>query len=204
MKLRSLIWVLPLIAVSAAVAQPRGVELVEEWINPDAPRVRFNKIMVVGIVEERDTRHNFENKFVSFMRARKRQAETSYMLVPDLTHIDAEGEILRELKEKEVDAVITVRLFPLDKKSAEAAWAVEWRGELESDITARQVIEAALPVAGTKASNYGVQVTLWNVETGAKVWGGRSGAIARSTLKKGKAGALITQVMNALFDSGLL
>ena len=59
MKLRSLIWVLPLIAVSAAVAQPRGVELAEEWIDPDAPRVRFNKIMVVGIVEERDTRHNF-------------------------------------------------------------------------------------------------------------------------------------------------
>ena len=196
-------WAIPVILLFLVAAKQGPPRLVDEWTNPDVDRERFTKVMVVGITDDRQARHHFEDKFVSHLRSRNIQAVTSHTLVPDLADIEAEDDIHREIASQKIDAVITVRLVALDKTN-ESAWPDAWRKELDSDTTAREMIEASLPVAERKSPKYGVEVTLWEMATGARVWSGRSGVFPRKMLKKGKASPFIEGVMNALYDTRLL
>ena len=64
-------------------------KLAEFWSDPDHPSRRYEKLVVIGISDDQQIRHRFENKFVTHLRARQRDGQTSYSLVPDLSVVQS-------------------------------------------------------------------------------------------------------------------
>jgi hypothetical protein len=179
------------------------ISLAEHWANPDHDRSKLEKVMVIGITDQREARRHFEDKFVSHLKGRSIDAVTSYSLVPDLRHIDAEGNLIEEIARQKIDSAITVRLVPLEGKDA-TAWTEAWSGGLEDDANLRRLIEDSLPLAGVEAPWYGAEVTLWAAGKGSRVWAGRSGPIHRKAVKKGRSGAFVGEVIAQLKLEDLL
>ena len=159
--------------------------LVNRWQNPDE-HLRFKKFLVVGISDVKEARHQFENNFVSQLRGRDIEGVASYTIVPNLIGIDdAEADkILTAVEELKVDGVITVRSVPLIDL-AEEEWIAAWKEQVVSDGTIRELIDESLPLADAKAKRYGVELAVWDVETGVRFWAGRTNVLKRKQLSKG-------------------
>jgi hypothetical protein len=175
--------VLTLLAVlpSRAAGPP---QIVAQWNSPEDTGRKFQKILAIGITEDRELRHRFEDKVVSHLRGRDIAAVTSYSLVPDLLAPASREEILQRIEAQKIDAAISFRTVPLEKRD-EATWDAEWLREAEGAGTLRDLIRATLPVKATKSKLYGVEVTLWVNGTPARLWSGRSGTHKLDELRKG-------------------
>jgi hypothetical protein len=181
---RALAWTL-VIATVLLLGASGKYRLIDRWENPE-DHLRFKKFLVVGISEIREARHQFENNFVSQLRGRDIEGMASYRFVPTLVGIDdaERDKILAIIEEEKIDGVITVRAVPL-KNLSEEAWISSWKKRVASDSTLRELIEESLPLVDEKAKRYGVELTVWDVETGARFWGGRTNVLNRKQLSKG-------------------
>jgi len=180
------------------------IRLADHWLNRDVERKKLNKIMVVGVTEIDEARRHFENKFVTHLRGRDVEAATGYSLVADLTHIQAEDVIRKEIDDQQIDGVITVRLVLLGKVMSEDAWGEQWKAELTSGKRLRELIDEWLPVGDAKASSYGLEITLWDANSGERLWAGRSDTVGKKLVKKGRSGDFIQLVMGRLREANLL
>jgi hypothetical protein len=149
-----------------------------------APTRRLEKIIVVGISNDRDLRHRFEDKLVSYLRGRGGKAITSYPLVPDFKDIGDRQRILQVLDQEGVDGVMTVRAVAVDDMGEEN-WAAAWKSNLAKDSSVRDLIEQSLPLTEKTAKHYGVEFALWDRRTPGALWAARSGVHTRKQLRKG-------------------
>ena len=176
-------------------------QIVDSWISES--RVRpYEKVIAVGITHDRETRHQFENKFVSHLRSRGIQAVTSYSLVPDLTAIEDREKILAAIEEQEIDGAISVRLVSLSDRT-EQEWGAAWMESLGPGLTLRQVISETEPIGLEKAKRYGIEVAVWDARTGDPVWAGRTDTYKRKELRDA-AGRFVTMLLNLLEDERVI
>jgi len=188
--------VLSLLATTGWGAAPPP-KIIAQW-NSAEDRT-FEKIVAIGITEDRELRHRFEDKVVAHLRGRNIAAVTSYSLVPDLRTPGSREEILNKIEAQKIDAAISFRLVPLGKRD-EAAWDAEWKSELEGMGSLRDLIQSTLPLKGTKSKLYGVEVALWTNGTPARLWTGRTGTYKLDELREGTT-TLIQDVINTLQDT---
>jgi hypothetical protein len=177
---------LSLLAATIVLCGASGAyRLIDRWENPD-DHVRFKKFLVVGISDVKEARNQFENNFVTQLRGRDIGGMASYTIVPNLVGIDdaERDKILTAIEEEKVDGVITVRAVPL-KHVTEQAWSEAWNKQVESDGTIRELIEETLPLTDEKAKKYGVELAVWDVGSGVRVWAGRTNVLTRRQLTKG-------------------
>ncbi|MDH3785728.1 MAG: hypothetical protein OEV00_10435, partial [Acidobacteriota bacterium] len=89
-----LILMLCLVAAGLAKDSPT---IVESWRSPTPVPGKnndFQKLIVIGITDDQELRHHFEDKFVSHLRTQKIDGVTSYSLVADLQAIEDRNELL--------------------------------------------------------------------------------------------------------------
>jgi hypothetical protein len=179
-----------------------GPRLLDRWENPEFEKRKFVNLLVIGITDDRQARHGFEDLFVSHLRGKGIDGVTSHSLVPSLGSVDNEKALLAILEDREVDGAITIRAVPL-KKLSESEWAEQWRAAVASDQTIRELIDDTLPLEGAKAKHYGIEVVLWDVENRQRVWGARSTPYTVKKMRKG-TGSFVQMVMRALEYAELL
>ena len=187
--------VLALLAATLLRAAPPP-RLVAQWNSPQDAGQKIQKILAIGITEDRELRHRFEDNVVTHLRGRDILAVTSYSLVPDLLAPGSREETLQRIEAQKIDAALSFRAVPLEKRD-EAAWDADWKRETEGAGTLRDLIQATLPLKKTKSKLYGVEVTLWVNGTPARVWTGRSGAYKLDELRRG-ASDFIRDVIETL------
>lgn len=183
-------------------ARAGEVVLADSWLNDQAKPVELGRVLVVAITTDTGIRHRFEDRFVSMLRGRNSDGTTSYSLVPDLRHIENRQAIVDTLLSLKVQGVITVRLVPLEKETA-PAWSAAWRGQLLEPSLVRTQIEESLAQMEPDAKSYGVEVTLWSMEAGERLWAGRTNPDSARALGKG-VGDLVYDIVNDLVYKGLL
>lgn len=183
-------------------ARAGEVVLADSWLNDQAKPVELGRVLVVAITTDTGIRHRFEDRFVSMLRGRNSDGTTSYSLVPDLRHIENRQAIVDTLLSLKVQGVITVRLVPLEKETA-PAWSAAWRGHLLEPSLVRTQIEESLAQMEPDAKSYGVEVTLWSMEAGERLWAGRTNPDSARALGKG-VGDLVYDIVNDLVYKGLL
>jgi hypothetical protein len=184
-----------LVAVLLLGAAPPP-KIVAEWNSPQDTDTKFRNFLAIGISDDREVRHRFEDKLVSHLRGKDVSAVTSYSVVPDLLHPGSREEILKKIEELQIDAAISFRVIPLEDR-AEADWDAQWRSEASAGGTLKDLVAATLPVKKVKSKKYGVEVTLWIVGSRGRLWTGRSGLHSRQELFKG-AGDFIHDVVQTL------
>lgn len=187
-------------SVPIAAATP---SLHDAWKGPGgAGHAEFRKILVVGITRNAPARRRFEDLFVSILRGRESQARTSYALAPDLDNVPDPEKIVETLFAEQVDGVITVRLVSLDGRDEEK-WGAAWRAELEQPVKIRPYVAESLKQLAPDADLHGVEFALWDVQTGERLWAGRSGPVKVKKLRK-SATELVQDVMTELRFEKLL
>jgi hypothetical protein len=189
-------------AVILAGASGKAPRLVDLWSDPDYTRGSFDKLVVLGITADREVRNRFEDKFVTHLRARGYRAVTSYSLVPDLSAPQERREIIEEVRRRDIDGVIAIRLIPV-KDEKEKAWAASWRQSMKDPVRLRQLIDETLPLELEKGGKYVVDVGLWETQEWTRVWAGRTSRYTRKHLRR-QGGTFVLLVMNALEDDRLL
>ena len=195
------------IAVLAMIAILLGTgaknhRLVDRWENPEFEKRNFLKLLVIGITDDREARHGFEDLFVSHLRGKGIEGMTSYSLVRELGTVDNEKALIAILEDRDVDAAITVRAVPL-KTLKEADWAKAWNAAVSSDQTVRDLVDETLPLASIKSKQYGLEVSLWDVENRQRVWGARSTPYTVKQMRKG-TGSFVQMVMRGMEYNELL
>ena len=116
-----------LLATVTGAAKP-APSIVESWLSQAHTR-EFRKLVVIGITDDQETRHHFEDKFVSHLRGRGIEAATSHSLVADLQRIEDRNAVLDRIMEQRIDAAISVRLIPLGKNDATPSSSANGRRE---------------------------------------------------------------------------
>ena len=177
--------------------------LIDRWENPDDYR-RFKKFLVVGLSDDKEVRHQFENNFVSQLRGRDIDAMASYRIARDLVDIDdtERAKILQAIEDENIDGVISVRAVRL-KDITEEQWIENWKAQVEGDGTFRDLINETLPLSEDKVKHYGVELTVWDVENRQRIWAGRTNVLRRKQLKKGVS-EFVRGVMGALVTADLV
>ncbi len=194
-------WVTAL-SITLLAAPVFGYGLTEHWRDPSFEGGDFARLLVVGITTDNEVRHRFEDKLVTHLRARH-QALTSYTFVPDLGKIGSPGEIAQQLAERDVAAILMVRLVPIASDEAFADWTGAWLESRRTETTARASLEQALTSARTEAPRYAVEVELWDTTTRRRVWSGRTDAYKRKAWRDG-ASEMVQSVIATLRDDQLL
>jgi len=190
-----------LILVAAAGAAKQPPSIVASWLSPSY-KGEFRKLMVIGITDDQQVRHHFEDKFVSHLRGKGIDGVTSHSLVADLQKIENRDQILDRIMEQEIDGAISVRVVPL-KKGEDDAWHRAWAEGTERDDNLRMLIEETLPVEPTKAPRFGLEIAVWETKNRHRVWSGRSDGHKLKQLQEG-AGNFIGYTVDALKDAGVL
>jgi hypothetical protein len=90
--------------------------LVSEWSNPGYSSPSFKRIMVGGIGGQTSIRRNFEDEFVTQLRAAGVDALPSYRYAPDDERID-EAKIKEAAKAAGADAAIIARSVSVEQKT---------------------------------------------------------------------------------------
>ncbi len=189
-------------ALLATAAGGDKYRLADRWSNPNFDRRELRNLLIVGITDDQEARHRFEDKFVSHLRGRAVKGMTSYSLVPDLTVIEDKAAVITTLMEQKIDGAISVRVVPVAKKG-EDLWIDAWNEGLNQEGSLRGLIEESLPAKRVDAKTFGAEITLWNTRSRARIWACRTSTHPRKQLREG-AGTYVQLVMDALKDAGLL
>jgi len=184
---------------TAADKAPPAVE--ESWLTSSYKGV-FRNLIVIGISDDQEVRHHFEDKFVSHLRGNGIDGVTSHSLVADLQKLENRDQILDKIMEQKIDGAISVRLVPLEKGGDES-WHGAWAESVNSDANLRTLIEETLPVEPTQEKRFGLEIAVWETENRYRVWAGRSNGHKMKELQEG-AGDFIEYTVDALKDAGLL
>ncbi|HEV8200222.1 MAG TPA: hypothetical protein VGS03_09390 [Candidatus Polarisedimenticolia bacterium] len=183
-------------ALLAPAAWAEVPVLADRWSGPGSVRPPFKKLLVVGITRNAPARRRYEDLFVSQIRGRELQGITSYPIVPDLEHPADRDKVLETLLAGGVDGVITARLVSLDDRD-EKEWAEAWRREVEAVVPIRAYVQDSLNSLPPEGSLYGVEFALWGVDSGQRLWAGRSHPVKIKKIRK-DANLLVQDVMTQL------
>ena len=188
-----------LAAVAPALLAPAVVAdtpvLADRW-SAGTGREPFRKVLVVAITRNAPARRHYEDLFVTQIRGREEEGITSYPIVPDLDHPGDREKILETLFAGGVDGVITARAVSLDDRK-EAEWAAAWRQEVTSSVAIRPYVSESLQNLHPDAKLLGIEFALWDVQTGQRLWAGRSAPVKIKKLRK-DANLLVQDVMTQL------
>jgi len=173
-------------ALCASGAWARGpvYQLVEARTEPGPSADPLEKLIVVGISDDRDVRNRFEDKFVSYLRAQGILAAASHTLVSDLTNPGDRERILEELVREKVDGALTVRVVPLEAEG-EDGWAAAWRAWAAAPSGVGDLVRKTVPVQKKKAKRYGVEFALWDIGSPRPLWAARTGTYGLRDLQMG-------------------
>ena len=200
---RALPLTLLVLAVFALGAKRVSYKLENDWVRPGFERHPFEKIMVIGITEDREIRHRFEDKFVSHLRGLGIGGATSYSIVADLTQADDPAPIIEAIEEQGIDGAIAVRLVSLDGTSVED-WDDAWSLAMERDGTLRAMIDDTLPIESRKLKRIGIEVDMWRTDLWRRIWGARSNRQKLKDVEKQGGGDFVQLVMRRLRDLRLV
>lgn len=189
-----------LLCAAAAYAGAASPSIEQSWFSPHFDR-EFDKLVVIGISDDRGVRHHFEDKFISHLRGHGCEGVTSHSLVADLQKLEGRNQILDKVMDNKIDGAISVRLVPV-AKGAEEDWIEQWAVWTAGDANLRSLIEETLPAEPTKASRFGVEIAIWDILNRHLVWSGRTGSHKMKKLRQG-AGDLIEFTIDDLKDAGL-
>jgi|KBSSwiStaDraftv2_1062776.scaffolds.fasta_scaffold578598_2 hypothetical protein len=184
-----------LAAILAPAAHAGDPVLADRW-SAGSGREPFHKVLVVAITRNAPARRHYEDLFVSQIRGREEQGITSYPIVPDLEHPGDREKVLETLFAGGVDGVITARAVSLDDRK-ESEWAEAWRKEVTSSVAIRPYVSEALQNLHPDAKLLGIEFALWDVQTGQRLWAGRSVPVKIKKLRK-YANLLVQDVMTQL------
>lgn len=105
-----------LFVVSAFAACATTTPIVSEWRNPAYTAGAFNRIMVGGLGGDGSVRRNFEDEFVTQLRAAGIDALPSYRFLPEDEKLD-ESKLKQAAQKAGADALIFARLIEVEQKS---------------------------------------------------------------------------------------
>lgn len=183
----------------ATRASAGGYALVDSRTDSGVTARRLEKVLVIGISDDREVRNRFEDKFVSHLRGKGILATASHTLVPDLASPVDREELLAALAREQVDGAMTVRTVPLDKVG-ESAWAEAWSAWAEHPSTVADLVRRTIPVGKKRAKRYGIEFALWDLTSRRPVWTARTGSHALGELRSG-VGDLLQLAIEALRDT---
>ena len=105
-----------LFVVSAIAACATTTPIVSEWRNPAYTAGAFNRIMVGGLGGDGSVRRNFEDEFVTQLRAAGIDALPSYRFLPEDEKLD-ESKLKQAAQKAGADALIFARPIEAEQKS---------------------------------------------------------------------------------------
>ena len=85
----------------------------------------------------------------------------------------------------------------------EGEWSGVWNLDTRAAGTLRELVHESLPLPATKTKSYGVEVSLWDVDQGMRLWSARTAPYTRKQMRKG-AGEFVQLVIDALKRERLL
>ena len=90
--------------------------LVSQWSNPAYESTSFRRVIVAGSGGQTSIRRNFEDEFVSELRAQGMDAVPSYQYIPDSENIDL-ARLKKAGQEARADAAILARAVNVEQKT---------------------------------------------------------------------------------------
>ncbi|MGH7824536.1 MAG: hypothetical protein ACREQ7_05095 [Candidatus Binatia bacterium] len=92
--------------------------IISQWSNPayTPPSLSFKKIMVIGATDQAAIRRNFEDEFVSELKAAGVDAVPSYRYIPENGKV-AEARLKEAVQESAAGAVIMTRLVRVEERT---------------------------------------------------------------------------------------
>ncbi|MGH7829662.1 MAG: hypothetical protein ACREP8_05745 [Candidatus Binatia bacterium] len=105
-----------LIAALAPAGCSTMKPMVSEWSNPAYASSSFKRIMVGGVDGQTSIRRNFEDEFVTQLRAAGVDALASYRYIPEDQKID-EAQLKRAAQKARADAAILARSVSVEQKT---------------------------------------------------------------------------------------
>jgi hypothetical protein len=175
----------------------------EEWMVPVWRGKPFQKLLIIGVYDDRTYRASAETGFVEELKALGVAAQPSYDVIPDLDTIDTDDKVAQALSSRKSDAVLTVATIDPDSK-LDYQDALEKRG-LVYLLGGRPgpFTDMGGYRSWAGSGHYTLHVALWNVDTQKPIWQATTKSHSTDS-ESGDIKALADFVVATLRKKGLL
>lgn len=103
-----------------------STKLVTRWSEPAAQGEKLSKVLVIGLFKDDLMRRHFEDEFIAALIGKGRQAEASYLYMPDLRAYKEEEKLESVVKKVGADAVLITRLKDVEDRKTYVPPRVEY------------------------------------------------------------------------------
>lgn len=103
-----------------------STKLVTRWSEPAAQGGKLSKVLVIGLFKDDLMRRHFEDEFITALIAKGRQAEASYVHMPDLRAYKEEKKLEAVVNKVGADAVLITRLKDVEDRKTYVPPRVEY------------------------------------------------------------------------------
>ena len=176
-------------------------KIVHRWVLTGVPMPRFQKMLVVSIMENYLIRQEFEDEMANLLEKNSVQGVPSYLVLPPRNEM-MEGELKQRIKESVLDSVLVVRPKAMRKETEEVV-----TGGIYTPPPAyytfwpywNMVYGGIFPTTSYTRENVVVRVefNLYSTRDEKLVWSGESDTVYEKNfekLGKGYAKALVNQL----------
>ncbi len=118
--------VLGLLLLTFTLQSCSSTKLVTRWADPDWNGGHLHKVLVIGLFKDDLMRRHFEDEFVTELIAKGRQAEASYVLMPDLQKYKDEKQLKTVVEKTGADAVLITSLKDIENRKTYVPPRVEY------------------------------------------------------------------------------
>jgi hypothetical protein len=198
---------LPIIVVCALTLGFAGCSattpVVSEWRNPGYSSASFKRIMVGGLGGATSVRRNFEDEFVTQLRAVGIDALPSFRYMPETEQID-EANIRQAAQKSGADAAIIARPIQVEEKRqlSPSYFPAPWFGFYGPHLGASWYGLYGAPSV-YRYNEYTSETTLYDIAKNEVVWSGTIKTTDPSDVKAAIK-TYVEVVMRALHDKNLL
>jgi hypothetical protein len=177
--------------------------LVSEWHNPGYHSASFKRIMVGGMGGTISIQRNFEDEFVTQLRAAGVDALPSYRFLPDAEQTD-EAKIKEAAQKADADGVILVKSIRVEEKQEyrSSYFPASWFGIAGANVGASWSGPGGAPSV-YHYTEYTSETTLYDLGKNDVVWAATVTTTEPSDVKAGIKTYAET-VLRALRDKNLL
>ncbi|WP_457673444.1 hypothetical protein [Thiolapillus sp.] len=103
-----------------------STRLVTRWSDPAARGEKLGKVLVIGLFRDDLMRRHFEDEFITALIAKGRQAEASYVYMPDLQAYKDEKQLEAVVKKVGANAVLITSLKDVEERKTQVPPRVEY------------------------------------------------------------------------------
>ncbi|BAO45265.1 hypothetical protein [Thiolapillus brandeum] len=103
-----------------------STKLVTRWSDPAWKGEKLHKVLVIGLFKDDLMRRHFEDEFITELIARGRQAEASYVFMPDLQKYKDENQLKAVVDKAGADAVLITSLKDVEDRKTYVAPRMEY------------------------------------------------------------------------------